>query len=117
MPDERYLITGGTGCIGAWVVRNLVRESVPVTVLASRRRFDRLQLLLTDAELGRMSVINGDINDLDALLEASRRVGINTIIHLAALQFPFCAAEFFDNLTPFFTLQLFKQHVCLPPDG
>ncbi len=93
MPDERYLITGGTGCIGAWVVRNLVRESVPVTVLAARRRFDRLQLLLTDAELGRMSVLNGDINDLDALLEASRRIGINTIIHLAALQFPFCAAD------------------------
>ena len=93
MPDERYLVTGGTGCIGAWVVRNLVRESVPVTVLASRRRFDRLQLLLTDAELGRMSVINGDINDLDALLEASRRIGITTIVHLAALQFPFCAAD------------------------
>ncbi len=33
MKDERFLVTGGTGCIGAWVFRDLVRESVPVTVV------------------------------------------------------------------------------------
>jgi nucleoside-diphosphate-sugar epimerase len=31
--DERVLVTGGTGCIGSWIVRNLVQENVPVVVL------------------------------------------------------------------------------------
>jgi nucleoside-diphosphate-sugar epimerase len=26
MPNDRFLITGALGCIGAWTVRNLVRE-------------------------------------------------------------------------------------------
>jgi UDP-glucuronate 4-epimerase len=93
VPGERTLVTGGTGCIGAWVVRNLVRESVPVAVLASRRRFDRLRLLLSDAEFEQIDFIDGDINDVDALEDASRRLGVADVIHLAALQFPFCAAD------------------------
>ena len=32
MADERFLVTGALGCIGAWAVRNLVREGVPVAV-------------------------------------------------------------------------------------
>jgi nucleoside-diphosphate-sugar epimerase len=28
MPDH-FLVTGAMGCIGAWVVRNLVREGAP----------------------------------------------------------------------------------------
>jgi nucleoside-diphosphate-sugar epimerase len=27
--DERFLITGSEGCIGAWVLRQLVAEGVP----------------------------------------------------------------------------------------
>ncbi len=91
--SERYLITGGTGCIGSWVVRNLVRESVPVAVLVSHRRMERLQLLLTDAEIARITFVDGDINDIDTLEEASLRLGVTSIVHLAALQFPFCAAD------------------------
>ena len=30
MSQDRFLITGALGCIGAWVVRCLVREGVPV---------------------------------------------------------------------------------------
>ena len=93
MADERFLVTGGTGCIGAWVVRTLVRESVPVTLLASRRRFDRLGLLLSDAEIARIDVVDGDINDLETIEDAARRQGVTRLIHLAGLQFPFCAAD------------------------
>ena len=42
MADERFLVTGGTGCIGSWVVRGLAREGVPVTVITTGRRRDRL---------------------------------------------------------------------------
>jgi putative flippase GtrA len=34
MADERFLITGGTGCIVSWVVRVLFREGVPVRLAA-----------------------------------------------------------------------------------
>ena len=93
MSDERVLVTGGTGCIGAWVVRCLIREGVPVLVVSVDRQFDRLRLALTDAEFERIGFLITDIADIDAVEAEARRHGINRIIHLAALQFPFCAAD------------------------
>lgn len=67
MTDERVLVTGGTGCIGAWVVRNLVHEHVPVLVLTSSGRDDRLRLILDDAERDAISFVAADISDIAAL--------------------------------------------------
>ena len=53
MADERFLVTGALGCIGAWAVHNLVREGVPVTVFDLATEPRRLQLLLSDSELAR----------------------------------------------------------------
>ena len=93
MTDDRVLVTGGTGCIGSWVVRNLVQEHIPVVVLTSSGRDDRLRLILTDAERDEIRFVTGDISDIAALESATGRHGINRIIHLAAMQFPFCAAD------------------------
>ncbi len=93
MAEERVLVTGGTGCIGSWVVRDLVRDSVPVVVLTSGRRLERLRLLLSEAELARVSFVEADIADVDALETACRAHGVTSLVHLAALQFPFCAAD------------------------
>jgi nucleoside-diphosphate-sugar epimerase len=91
--DERVLVTGGTGCIGSWVVRNLVREGVAVVVLTAAQRFGRLKLILTDAEFDRISFVAADISDMATIEAAARRHGINRIIHLAGMQLPFCAAD------------------------
>lgn len=88
-----YLVTGGTGCIGAWVVRELVRAAVPVTVLTAHRRLDRLRLILPPDELARVTLVGGDIADADALEAAARRAGVNRVIHLAGMQLPLCAAN------------------------
>ena len=93
MTDERFLVTGGTGCIGSWVVRSLVRDSVPVVVLSSGTNLGRLRLILTDQEFERVVLVRGDIADLPALEALVRDRGVNRIIHLAAWQFPFCAAN------------------------
>jgi len=93
MDDERFLVTGGTGCIGAWVVRQLVREGVAVTVVSARGSDARLRLILSDEELARVDLVGADVCDLDALEAIGRRAGVNRIIHLAALQLPFCAAD------------------------
>ncbi len=91
--DERFLVTGGTGCIGAWVVKNLVDEGVPVTVVSGNGRQDRLALLLPAPELESLDSLNVDVNDLAALERVGRDRGVTHLIHLAALQFPFCAAD------------------------
>jgi nucleoside-diphosphate-sugar epimerase len=93
MSDERFLVTGGTGCIGAWVVRQLVREGVPVTVVSAHGSDARLRLILADEELAKVDVVGADICDLDALETIARRAGVNRLVHLAALQLPFCAAD------------------------
>lgn len=93
MPDERFLVTGGTGCIGAWVVRGLVRAATPVTVVATRRRTDRLRLVLSADELEAVELVEADINDLATIEAAARRSRVTAIVHLAALQLPFCAAD------------------------
>ena len=93
MPDERFLVTGGTGCIGAWVVRGLVREGVPVTVVSSRGSDARLRLILSEEELAGVEVVGADVCDLERLESVARGAGVTRIVHLAALQLPFCAAD------------------------
>ena len=48
-------------------MRDLVREGVPVTVVSADRRLDRLGLLLADAELAALDIVELDINELDRL--------------------------------------------------
>jgi nucleoside-diphosphate-sugar epimerase len=93
MPNDRFLVTGALGCIGAWVVRNLVREgSDPVVFdLASDPR--RLKLILAPDELAKVTFVAGDITDLAALERALDEHAITNVIHLAALQVPFCKAD------------------------
>jgi len=93
MPNDRFLITGALGCIGAWTVRNLVREGTPVVVfdLASDPR--RLKLIMSDDELARVTFVTGDITDLEALERALDEHAITRVIHLAALQIPFVRAN------------------------
>ena len=93
MSTERFLVTGALGCIGAWVVRNLAREGAEPVVfdLASDPR--RLKLIMTPDELAKVTFVAGDITDLAALEHALDEYAISNIIHLAALQVPFCKAD------------------------
>jgi nucleoside-diphosphate-sugar epimerase len=74
-------------------VRNLVREgSEPVVFdLASDPR--RLKLIMAPDELAKITFVAGDITDLTALERALDEHAITNVIHLAALQVPFCKAD------------------------
>jgi len=93
MSPERFLVTGGGGCIGIWVLRNLVREGVPVTALDLDPRHKRLPLVLSDQEIGRIEFLRGDVSDLATVEGALKESRANRLIHLAALQLPFCKAD------------------------
>ncbi len=91
--SDRFLVTGALGCIGAWVVRNLVREGAPVTGFDLSDQPHRLRLIMEPEELARVNIIRGDITELAAVERACRQSGATHVIHLAALQVPFCQAD------------------------
>ena len=93
MSTDRFLITGALGCIGAWTVRNLVRDGVPTVVFDLGRDSRRLKLIMTPDELARVTFVHGDITDLAALEQALDTHAITHVIHLAALQLPFVKAD------------------------
>lgn len=90
---ERFLVTGALGCIGAWTVRALVRDRVPVVSYDLGRHRRRLAQIMTDDELAAVTFVAGDITDLAAVQGTLEEHGITNVIHLAALQVPFSRAN------------------------
>ena len=91
--SERFLVTGALGCIGAWTVRALVKEGVPVVAFDLGDDPRRLRQIMTPDELSRVSFAAGDITDLEGLTASLDRYDITNVIHLAALQVPFARAD------------------------
>jgi nucleoside-diphosphate-sugar epimerase len=90
---ERFLVTGALGCIGAWTVRALVREGTPVVAFDLGRDHRRLAQIMSPDELAGVAFVVGDITDLVALERTLDDQRITNVIHLAALQVPFCRAD------------------------
>jgi nucleoside-diphosphate-sugar epimerase len=91
--DGRVLITGAGGCIGSWALALLTRSGVPVSAFDLSEDTRRPALLLSDAELSKVQWLSGDIGDPEAVVKAAQTSGARAIIHLAALQVPFCKAD------------------------
>ena len=90
---ERFLVTGANGCIGAWVVAQLAGEGVPVVALDASDDDHRLRLVLDDEGLAGVTRVQGDITDLEAFEGTLDAHEITHVVHLAALQVPFCRAD------------------------
>jgi UDP-glucuronate 4-epimerase len=91
--SQRYLVTGAMGFIGSWVVRSLVREGQPVIALDASQDDHRLRLIMDDEALSQINMVRGDITDLSLVEKTIKDQGVTHIIHLAALQTPFCIAN------------------------
>lgn len=91
LKGQSVLVTGAAGCIGAWTVK-ILRELGATPVVydlgGDRHRHD---LIMDDAAA--IQWVVGDITDKDQLVRAVDQHGISAIIHLAALQVPFCKAD------------------------
>ena len=66
MASERFLVTGAFGCIGAWVVKRLVDERIPVWTYDLPGDPHRLRLIMNDDALAKVNFISGDITDFVA---------------------------------------------------
>lgn len=96
--EQTFLLTGSMGCIGAWVLRNLVTEmnavgdlKIVATDLASEPT--RPSLLLSEEELAQITWAQLDVTDLNAVRNIVEQHGVTHIVHLAGLQVPFCRAN------------------------
>jgi nucleoside-diphosphate-sugar epimerase/L-ascorbate metabolism protein UlaG (beta-lactamase superfamily) len=90
---ERFLVTGANGCIGAWAVRLLLDEGVPVVATdlsADPRRFQLVSQGRADDKV-EFDQLDVTITEDVTAMVADR--GITHIVHLAGLQLPFCAAN------------------------
>ena len=88
---ERFLVTGSAGCIGSWAMHLLDREGVEAVGFDLSTDHRRLRLL-TDQQ-GSMRFLQGDITDTESVLGTVATEQITHIVHLAALQIPFCQAD------------------------
>ena len=91
--DGPVLVTGAGGCIGSWTLALLTHAGVPTVAfdLSDDRR--RPRLLIDEENLAKIPWITGDIADTEAVTAAVAQHDIRAIVHLAALQVPFCKAD------------------------
>jgi nucleoside-diphosphate-sugar epimerase len=91
--DGPVLVTGAGGCIGSWALALLAHAGVPAAAFDLSDDKRRPRLLLSEAELARIEWLTGDLSDYDAVLRACEQSKARAIVHLAALQVPFCKAD------------------------
>ena len=87
---ETYLVTGAMGCLGAWTLARLVAAGANVVAFDLSDQRHRVDLLIDADAQTRIAFETGDLTDASALQATFDRHGVTRVIHLAALQIPFC---------------------------
>lgn len=93
MGEGAVLVTGALGCIGAWTVRELVVNDVPVVAFDRSTDPRRLRQITTPEQFEQVRLVQGDITSLAELEETISANEVERIIHLGALQLPSCRAD------------------------
>ena len=93
MTQSIFLVTGALGCLGAWTVKNLLEQNANVIAFDLGTDVYRWRALMDDATIARAKLVHGDISDYNTIERVVLENGITHVIHLAALQVPFCKAN------------------------
>lgn len=87
------LLTGGYGCIGSWIAKNLIERESRVWIYDLKEDPKRMRLIMDEAQIHQVTFVQGDVTDLPRLRDALHANGITHIVHLAGLQVPTCRAD------------------------
>ena len=93
MTRERTLVTGALGCLGAWTLKALLDLGEEPVGYDLGSDDSRLRLVLAEDERARVTLVEGDVTDGAALGRALDEHMISRVVHLAALQVPFCRSD------------------------
>jgi len=75
----KVLVTGGTGFVGAYIIKELIEKGYSVRAI---RRSNKLPFFISPDVLNKAEWVNGDVLDVISLNEAMK--GVDHIIHSAA---------------------------------
>ncbi len=89
MDNKRALITGGAGLIGSHIADRLVAEGFAEVVILDNLTRGRHSNLAGAMTSGRVTMIDGDIRDIDLVRKAMD--GIDIVFHEAAIRITHCA--------------------------
>ena len=90
---SRTLVTGALGCLGAWTLKTLLDLGEEPVGFDLGSDDARLRLVLSEEERERVTLVEGDVTDGAAVGRSLDGHGITHVVHLAALQVPFCRAD------------------------
>jgi nucleoside-diphosphate-sugar epimerase len=91
--SQRVLVTGALGCVGAWAVKAVLDDGDEAVGFDLGEADQRLRLVLSSEERARLTLVRGDVTDLEAVGGALDEHEITRVVHLAALQVPFCRGD------------------------
>lgn len=87
------LLTGGYGCIGSWITKNLLDRGERVWIYDLKEDPKRMRLIMDEAQIRQVRFVQGDVTDLNRLREVLQQHQITHVVHLAGLQVPVCRAD------------------------
>ncbi len=80
--DRRVFVTGGTGLMGGWMVKELLAAGADVTLLV--RDATPKSMIVREGQIQQCSIVNGSLEDYSTLKRAVLEHEIDTVFHLAA---------------------------------
>ena len=84
----RCLITGGSGCVGSYVIRDLLTRGERVINYDFNPQQNILRQVVAPEGLSELVSVTGDVTDLPHLARTIKDYKIDSILHLASLQIP-----------------------------
>jgi CDP-glucose 4,6-dehydratase len=79
---NRVLVTGATGIVGSWLVKELLERNAEVVALVLDA--DPQSELIRSGDIERVAVVNGNLEDLETVERAINEHEVDMIFHLGA---------------------------------
>lgn len=89
----RVLVTGAQGCIGSWIVKQLLERGDDVIIYDLDVRPTKIAKITHPDLVAKLKIVPGQIEDTATVKALVKDEEISHIVHLAAVLMPYCQAE------------------------